>query len=362
MKIKKFTAPTMPEAMKLIRKSLGTDAIILHSKEVDKGGFFGFFAKKHLEVIAAVDPDGQPNEPRSKQPQPIANGTAFSERFDLEWLEGELRQLKAPQYPGPLAQIHDFLVDHEIEPKYTDSFMQDLLKTWYRQEEAMKKPELYRKLHELLVERLEQNEGLPFRYEKKYLVFAGPTGVGKTTSLAKIAAKAKIDEGKSIAFITADTYRIAAVDQLKAYADILNVPIEVAYTKEDFRKAKKMFADRDLVLIDTAGRNYKQSTYIDELKSLISFGADTETWLVLAATAKYNDMRSIVNKFRSLPPDRLVFTKTDETTRYGTLVNLSLSERLQPEFITNGQNVPDDLVKATPRRIAGMVTGVETDA
>jgi flagellar biosynthesis protein FlhF len=361
MKIKKFTAPTMPEAMKLIRKDLGTEAIILNSKEVEKGGFFGFFTKKQLEVVAAVDPDSAESADLPVASAPNVESNKSLQR-DIRKLESELSQLKAPSYPGLLAEMREWLGEQEIEAKLADYLMKPLVREWYKRDESLNRSEAYEAFNCLLTSELEKKSAKPFRYEKKYLLLTGPTGVGKTTTLAKIAAKAKLEDGKSIAFITADTYRIAAVDQLKAYADILNVPIEVAYTMEDFHKAKEKFADRDLVLVDTAGRNFKESVYIEELQRLVPFGADTETWLVLSMTSKYRDMLRIVNRFKELNPDRCVFTKWDESSVCGAVVNFWLKNRLVPAYITNGQSVPDDLFEATPAGIARLLTGVEANA
>ncbi|HET7658051.1 MAG TPA: flagellar biosynthesis protein FlhF, partial [Bacillales bacterium] len=198
--------------------------------------------------------------------------------------------------------------------------------------------------------------------DKKYLLLAGPTGVGKTTTLAKLAAKAKLEDHKEIAFITADTYRIAAVDQLKAYADILKVPIEVAYSKEDFLKAEKTFSDCDLVFVDTAGRNFREPSYIDEMKKLIPFHDEMETWLVLSMTHKYSDLRAVYQSFAELGPSRSILTKMDETRSYGAAFNFWVKDNLAPAYLTNGQNVPDDLIPVSSERIAAMLSGVERDA
>ncbi|HEU5140245.1 MAG TPA: flagellar biosynthesis protein FlhF [Bacillales bacterium] len=369
MKVKKFTAPSMPEAMKQIRHDLGEEAVILNSKEVETGGFLGFFAKKQLEVIAAVDPEAVP----VKAPSPVSTSFApvskreenhwLNESDDLIGLRNDIRRMKVGRdYPGPLADVRDRLDAQEVEEQLTEGIMKPLVREWYKSDESMEKERVFQSLHETLNHRLLEKAEKPFDYEKQYLLLAGPTGVGKTTTLAKIAAKAQLEDQKEIAFITADTYRIAAVDQLKAYADILSVPLEVAYTKEDFLKAKEKFADRDLVLVDSAGRNFREGSYIEELKRLIPFGSDMETWLVLSLTSKYQDMLAIFQKFAGLSPDRCVLTKVDETQSYGAVLNFWLRNGIPPAFLTNGQNVPDDLIRATPERIAGMLSGVKNHA
>ncbi|HEX7065309.1 MAG TPA: flagellar biosynthesis protein FlhF [Bacillales bacterium] len=370
MKVKKFTAPSMPEAMKQIRSDLGKEAIILNSKEVERGGFFGFFTKKYLEVIAAVDPDvvstaSAPSPASTSSPVGNESGESWKSETNsfIDLHDDIIRKVRVKSdYPGPLADVRDRLDAQEVEDRLTERLMKPLMRAWYKSDESLGKERVYQSLYETLTHHLMEKAKEPFAYEKKYLLLAGPTGVGKTTTLAKIAAKAQLEDQKEIAFITADTYRIAAVDQLKSYADILNVPIEIAYSKADFLAAKEKFADRDLVLVDTAGRNFREESYIEELKQLIPFGADTETWLVLSMTSKYQDMLAIFQKFAALSPDRFVLTKFDETQSYGAAVNFWLRSGIAPAFLTNGQNVPDDLIRATPERIAGMLSGVEHHA
>lgn len=364
MKVKKFTAPSMPEAMQLIRNDLGSDAVILNSKEVEKGGILGLFSKRYLEVIAAVDPDASIELPIMKT-LPGHDQPESRLADDIRRLENDIRQMKGgstSHYPGLLREVYDMLLDQEITASLIEKMMRPLVKEWYQNDESLSRSTVYHSLYKLLKKELANKSASPFAYEKKYLLVAGPTGVGKTTTLAKIAAKAKLEDGKNIAFITADTYRIAAVDQLKAYADILNVPIEVAYTKEDFLKAKETFSDRDLVLVDTAGRNFREAFYIDELKQLIPFGNDTETWLVLSMTSKYLDLREIYRKFTELALNRCILTKIDETRTYGAAINFWLGDGMVPLFFTNGQNVPDDLIPSSPERVAEMITGVQENA
>ena len=161
-------------------------------------------------------------------------------------------------------------------------------------------------------------------FNKKYITLIGPTGVGKTTTLAKIASKAVIEYKKKIAFITTDTYRIAAVDQLKTYAKILNVPIVVCYNMDDFQNAIRKFDGYDHVFIDTAGRNFRNKKYVRDLKQSMDFNEQMETHLVFSLTAKESDMEEIYNRFSSIPIDKFLFTKMDETADYGSLINLPL--------------------------------------
>lgn len=164
---------------------------------------------------------------------------------------------------------------------------------------------------------------------------------------------------KKVGFITTDTYRIAAIDQLKTYAHILQAPLEVCYNADDFRAAKQRLADCDVVFIDTAGRNFRNPHYVAELQQTIEFDSETETFLVFAATGKYNDMKAIYDRFSVLPIDRLIVTKLDETDTYGAVVNFLLESRVGVAYLTNGQNVPDDMVEASADRFVHLLFGAD---
>jgi len=325
MKVKKFIAPNMPEAMKMIRNELGKDAVILNSKVVQKGGIFGFFTKKNIEVIAAVDPQPIPKK------QPV---------------------------PGPLNDINQFLSDQEIELQLRKEIMSFLLEKWYVNKGEADFEKICKWGKEYLVNSMSSLSFGAIDFSKKYINVVGPTGVGKTTTLAKIAAQAVLKYEKKVAFITTDTYRIAAIDQLKTYAKILNVPMEVTYTLDDFAKAKEKFSDFDLILIDTAGRNFRNKQYVEDLKSIIGFDDDLETILVLALTSKFSDMLDIFEQFTSIKIDKFIFTKVDETSKYGTILNLILKYKIGVAYLTNGQNVPDDIFEASPESIANTIFGV----
>ena len=381
MKVKKFIAPSMPEAMKMIRNELGKDAVILNSKVVQKGGIFGFFTKKNIEVIAAVDP-----QPIQKRPQiqkeipqlreemnkaPVEKVVNEIVKTDQELLK-EIQELKAmmknlsenegrdnfEHYPGPLKEMNKFLFDQEVELSLRKEIMSFLLERWYLNQAEASFAQVTNWVKEYIVNNLSPLSFGAVNYSKKYINVVGPTGVGKTTTLAKIAAQAVLKYGKKVAFITTDTYRIAAIDQLKTYAKILNVPLEVAYTLEDFKKAKEKFLNYDLILIDTAGRNFRNKQYVEDLKTVLDFDENLETILVLALTSKYTDMIEIINQFSLIKIDKLIFTKVDETSKYGTMLNLITKYKTGVAYLTNGQNVPDDIIEASPKSIANTVFGV----
>ncbi|SER55835.1 flagellar biosynthesis protein FlhF [Salisediminibacterium halotolerans] len=370
MKIKKVHARDMTDAMAKIKDELGKDAVILNSKNIEKGGIFGFFKKKNIEVIAALDDDRSSPKPASER-RPVRtpavsppggknNSAGTHEQTaganDRSALASEIEELKrlvltqqtgsqnAGIYPEPLDALDSFLADQEIKSEHRMELMKELLRKWYRTDEhAPGYEEAFSWMKEALYHRLADADFSQLDYSHKYVNIVGPTGAGKTTTAAKIGAEAALNDGKSVAFITTDTFRIAAIEQLKTYAKILNAPLEVAYSIDDFREAVKKFSTYDLVIIDSAGRNFRNSQYVQQLKELIDFNEDIETHLVLAVTSKYRDMKTIIEQFQLIAIHKLIFTKVDETDSCGAMYNAVLDYRIGISYISNGQNVPDDI-------------------
>ena len=378
----------MTEAMKQIRAELGNDAVILNSKIAHTGGFLGLFKKRTIEVIAAVDPKPKYQQmPMVKQKQIQSSKVKQSDGASKRVLENmkvedpkssneiikELNELKlllknipagtgssaAPSYPATLQLMDKLLKEQEIEPAIQESILNSLLEKWYVEGANASIEQVYSWLEKEMINRISNISFGGLSFSKKYINVVGPTGVGKTTTLAKIAAECVITHKKKVAFITTDTYRIAAIDQLKTYAKILNVPLEVCYTIDDFKKAVQTFSDFDLVLIDTAGRNFRNKQYVDDLKKVIDFDHDMETYLVLSLTSKQRDMEDIFTQFSSIEIDKFIFTKADETSSYGAMYNMITKYNKGVAYMTNGQNVPDDMVAVNPNSIAKSIIGVE---
>jgi flagellar biosynthesis protein FlhF len=374
MKVKKFVAPSMAEAMKMIRAELGSDAVILNSKVVHKGGFFGLFTKKNIEVIAAVDPQPLRSKAERKKEEASFSSSVLREKkgredgqllYELQELKTMIKQLSAnamtgiSSYPAPLGEVQRRLENQGISASLVQDIAAALLEKWYVDGGKAPEKQVIAWAKEIMKEKL---ASVPFggiSLQKKYINVVGPTGVGKTTTLAKIAARCMLEHGKDIAFITTDTYRIAAIEQLKTYAQILKVPLEVCYNLQDFQEAKKKLSDRDLVFIDTTGRNFRNPQYVKELRNIIDFDKEMETFLVFALTAKYEDMKTIYEQFSLVPIDRFIFTKLDETASYGAMFNLMTEYKVGAAYLTNGQNVPDDISEASPEQMINMLFGVE---
>ncbi|MBG9445468.1 flagellar biosynthesis protein FlhF [Cytobacillus firmus] len=379
MKVKKFMAASMPDAMKQIRAELGKDAVILNSRVVYIGGFLGFFKKRSIEVMAAADPNQEIEQKPAVKPAVIpAAANHFKENTEESLFTGsktsnelirEISSLKQMMsslaggqqismvYPEPIRKVMHVLKEQEIDNSIQDQVLQVLLEKWYLGGAKAKVTEVEAWLHEELIKQIENIPFSGISFTKKYINVAGPTGVGKTTTLAKMAAECVIKHKKKAAFITADTYRIAAIDQLKTYAGILDIPLEVCYTIDDFRQAAEKLKDYDLVLIDTAGRNFRNRQYVEDLKNVIDFEKDMETFLVLSLTAKQKDMEDIYNQFSIIDIDKLIFTKADETSTYGAMYNIIHKYKKGAAYITNGQDVPDDILMAGPEAIVKQLMG-----
>ena len=193
----------------------------------------------------------------------------------------------------------------------------------------------------------------------------GPTGVGKTTTLAKLAAHFSLIERKPIALITIDTYRIAAIEQLKTYGKIMGLPVEVVFTPEALQKTIKRHADKALIMIDTAGRSHRNQTQMQELKRFISPDHSFENYLVLSACTRYQDMLKIYQSFNPISVHKLIFTKLDEAEVIGGLLNMLYHTHKPLSYITFGQNVPEDIKIPGPENLAHLImkeTGAGYDA
>ncbi|KEO82949.1 flagellar biosynthesis protein FlhF [Tumebacillus flagellatus] len=202
----------------------------------------------------------------------------------------------------------------------------------------------------------------PIAPTTRVVSFMGPTGVGKTTTIAKLAAGQVLTYGRRVGLITTDTYRIAAVEQLRTYATILNVPLEVCYSPDDVQRAMERFADYDLILVDTAGRNYHNRLNVQELEPYLKVLSPDETYLVLALTSKSTDLSDIVQNFEQIPIQKYLFTKADETTSYGSIYNLVVRHGISLSYLTTGQTVPDDIELASAEKVATLLVGEKSDA
>lgn len=256
-----------------------------------------------------------------------------------------------------IINLFNNLVDSEVDEGLSLQLVEMLdsrLDEETRNDETFARAELKKLISETLV------AGKPIiltNGKPTIMAFVGPTGVGKTTTIAKLAARCSLQMQKKVCLITIDTYRIAAVEQLKTYAKIMNLPIFVCYSSKEMRETIQQNQDSALILIDTAGRSQTDTEQIRDLEEYFSDASDIEKLLVLSATTKSNDLRDITGRFTSVHADKLVYTKLDETTSYGSLLNEATRTGLPIAYFTAGQNVPDDIETATPAKLASLILG-----
>ncbi|TWH48615.1 flagellar biosynthesis protein FlhF [Sporomusa sp. KB1] len=362
MKVKLFTAHNMAEAMAHVKQDLGRDAVILHTRRFKRGGIFGFFGKEMVEIMAAID-TVQTTIVEKKQPiittPPVANtdDTKISAlQMEMATMRKMIEQMvcQLGKNDKELSPLMDLLIKNDIDPVIAANLIKGL------PDENLIAGSDHASVRKLLADRIvnyfPKIDGIDIMPSScKTVALIGPTGVGKTTTIAKLAANFVLKEGYKVALLTADTYRIAAVEQLKTYGDIIGVPIEIVYSPDEFKAALCRHQDKDLVLVDTAGRSPSNQCQLTELQALLSVDPDIETHLVLSTTTKYRDVLEIVNKFSICSPQKILFTKVDEASNLGTILNLVYHFPTSLSYMTTGQSVPDDIELISSTKLANMI-------
>lgn len=254
--------------------------------------------------------------------------------------------------------IYNTLLDNEVDEKYANLLVEEMDKTLNHSSNIdLMLSNVYQKMILKFGETSVINTG---GRKPKMIFFIGPTGVGKTTTIAKIASKLKYEEGKKIALFTADTYRIAAEEQLRTYANILETPLTIIYSADELKQAIDKVKDADTILVDTAGFSHKSPDQKADTRKLIASlpqEIEKEVYLVLSATTKYRDLLEICDSYREISDYKLIFTKLDETSTYGNLFNIRMYTGASMSYVTTGQNVPDDIEVFDTQRIVKRLLG-----
>lgn len=261
------------------------------------------------------------------------------------------------ELPQALQSIQNQLFGQEVSADLSDTLIEKVYQEWVESEKSLSDEQLAAQFRSKAGAFLEGRIGSGIEEGTRIVYIAGPTGVGKTTTIAKLAADQIFRARKKVGFITADTYRISAVEQLRTYASILNVPLEVVQSPGDVQRAMQRLGDCDLILMDTAGRNYLNEIFVAELHSLLAPSDVSEMFLVLSLTSKTQDMKKITEQFSKYGLDKVIFTKLDETESVGPIYNLLNDYPLKVSYITNGQNVPDDLLQADRELLVDILLG-----
>lgn len=262
-----------------------------------------------------------------------------------------------PEIPRRFPELLERLLASGISPTLAEDLL-DSLPDFDAWSSPAQKPLAEAALRDLISRRVPCAGSIQLTPGKlKAVALIGPTGVGKTTTIAKLAAHFSLVQGKKVALLTVDTYRIAAVEQLKAYSQIIDIPIGIAYSQAEVLPAVAQFADYDLLLIDTAGRSQKNIMQVGELKALLE-ALNCETHLALSASLKEEDMIESIRRFSAACVDRVIFTKLDETGSYGTLLNVVERSGIPISYVTSGQKVPEDIGTAEGRHLADLIMGI----
>ncbi|MBV6712935.1 flagellar biosynthesis protein FlhF [Paenibacillus chitinolyticus] len=270
-------------------------------------------------------------------------------------MAGLARPSAQPQLPPVWGRLEEHLLAQEVQPdlvrQLIESARRDLAAS-ADEAEARQAAEAVRKR---MLALFPPPQGKPISADSKIVHIVGPTGVGKTTTIAKLAADQVLKQRRKVGLITSDTYRIAAIEQLRTYANILDVPVEVVFSPADLTRALHNLREADVIFMDTAGRNFRNEMYVSELNTLIRHQGPSETVLVLSLTSKYSDMKAITANFSKFKVDKVLFTKMDETYSYGAMLNLLDEFPIRLSYVTDGQNVPDDIMVADENRIVDAV-------
>jgi len=362
--IRKYQAKTITEALAMVRADLGRDAVIVQTRKVNKR-VLGVWGREMVEVWASDNPDLEGLR-RLQTTTPATTSSLPREQSSrIEQLESEIQNLKAmiaqlarqgvAVVPDttPVASIPDspwlsLLKQAEVEESIARELLQSV------PENALSESTL----HSLIAERLVTSGPITLQEaQPKVVMLVGPTGVGKTTTIAKLAAQYALLQKRRVGLITIDTYRIAAVEQLRTYSQIIDVPIRVVYSSNELPGALREFAGMDVVFIDTAGRSQRNSMQIGELKACCERLSDCEVHLVLSSTTKTRDLYDIVERFSVMPLHRVIWTKLDESTAFGNMLNVAVKHPLPISYVTTGQRVPEDVEVAESNKLASLVVG-----
>ncbi|THB72590.1 MAG: flagellar biosynthesis protein FlhF [Desulfobulbaceae bacterium] len=395
MQVKVFEAYDMASGLRKVRKELGPDALILSTRTL-KNSRLGILGKSMFEITAAIDDtlsgqsDMQKDEALCGTMQPatynrggikvgqnLENPIGLSLKTATDLPQGEIEELKnlvktlagevselkkhpthittaparAQSFVSPVQTteqddfITNFLIENEVSLKIAQKisgYARESL-TYADLNDAAK---VFQFLKTTLADLISvAPPDFSFPDSTKRIALVGPTGVGKTTTLAKIAAQYISRYGNSIGFITIDTYRIAAIEQLKVYGEIMRIPVEVVLSPGQFTESIKKFEDKKLLLIDTAGRSHKDNLSIDELGSFFNPELEVEKHLVLSAVTRETELMDILTRFGRIGIDKTIFTKIDECTKLGSIINTQMMNPMPLSYITNGQRVPEDIIE-----------------
>lgn len=336
MIIKRFEARTAPKALKLVKDALGLDAVIFSQKTLDKGS-----ANERVEIMAAIDHDTITSPPL---PNPEPGATTGGAGYGYQTIRRQATK-KKPVKTKPKKSQTQAPESQKVRQNFSRLLQER--EASLRPKTAPKK-QLRTNAKKWRDDIINKVQALPVAQSAgdgpTIIALVGPTGVGKTTTAAKLAAWYHIQEGKKVTLLTMDCYRIGATDQLRTYARIMHLPCEVAIRKKDLEQAITRHWDTDVIIIDTTGKSPYDTGHIDELADWFAEIASLQPLLVVSATTKKEDLRQIVKVYDALAPHSLILTKLDETRTYASLCQQVAASKLPVGYLSMGQRVPEDFL------------------
>lgn len=354
MNISRFRATNLPQAIEQVRQKLGREAIILDVRHVGWKGPLRFLSPMQVEVTAASNPRPPTEEGSTNRNvvvlRPVHSGDKAESGYRLPSRNGS-----TPESADPLSRSWiKALRRAGVEENLASEVVENLPASPWNEDETRER------LLCLLASIVPRPAPIVHRKRRKVAAFVGPTGTGKTTALAKLAAHFHLQRGKSIGLISTDIYRIAATDQLETYAGIIGVPLEIAFTPRDMERSLERFARKDLVLIDTPGRSHRDRQGMSFLARMLRAARPDQVHLLLPAGTAAEDAEEIDRAYSVAGHDRLLLTKLDETSVPGRLLHLLRKTGKPLSYLTTGQRVPGDIQVAHGIRLAMHILAIAT--
>lgn len=362
MRIKRYIADNMQHAVAMVKADFGDEAVILHTKRFKRGGFFGLFGRPKVEIVAAIEPGTEPVSRQERELRRAQQTTAAA----LDALQDEVRSLRHmlgvsaaanADVPSAVQAALQRLAEQELSADDAHGLLDEVVAAAHP-EQLSDNTWVWQRFIEQLAEGIVTTPPWQFDGSPVIVPVVGPTGVGKTTTIAKLAANFKMLADKKVGLVTADTYRVAAVQQLRTYANIIGIDLHVAYTPSELRDAVDRLSDHDLVMIDTAGRSQNNAMHMAELRSFLDVLEQPQVHLVVSATTRRADLEQITARFAATDFQRIIVTKIDETSVFGTLYELPRLTGKPLAYFTHGQSVPDDIEVADGQQAARLIMGM----
>ncbi len=365
MQVRTYVAPTKLEALLKIREELGADAVILGERIVRKGKLFS--KKPMVEIQVGIrgteaTPELKPTAEATSKVEPKGIDTIDPTQTRLRKLEREIQEIRSlvqmlceqqgATIPSPKAEPTERAITVAVDehpllrPLLSTGIEPDVARELLRRVPRIPQNAAIGALKQSLLAKIPIGGVMPRESRLRQVVaLVGPTGVGKTTTIAKLAAIHSLDYNRKVALLSLDTYRIGAIQQLRSYAEIMNLPLHIATNADEVQEGLELFRGYDLVLIDTIGRGQRDEPHLQEMYHAL-MPAQPMVYLVLSATADTAVLDEAVQKFGVFAPEAMILTKTDEAVRFGNCINLCVRNPIPIAYFTTGQRVPEDICNA----------------